>query len=197
MQVEITVQSVGTITLDAEHPTKTMDVTVTDTSRLIYQMVAKASMKAGSSTKAEDSKEVSTAVNLPCYMPNYLINSTAAGDQLLAKNVTVTGDTLDNLSIQVELDASSRNAIVTPPVYRAELTGTWTEPDGTKVEAAVLAKADILTVSQGKASATFSNLPEYIGEATDIRVRIWYVESGLGPLYALRQLSEQRGRHEQ
>lgn len=183
-QVEITVQSVGTITLDAEHPTKTMDVTVTDTSRLIYQMVAKASMKAGSSTKAEDSKEVSTAVNLPCYMPNYLINSTAAGDQLLAKNVTVTGDTLDNLSIQVELDASSRNAIVTPPVYRAELTGTWTEPDGTKVEAAVLAKADILTVSQGKASATFSNLPEYIGEATDIRVRIWYVESGLGPVYA-------------
>ncbi len=182
-QVEITVQSVGTITLDAEHPTRTMDVTVTDTSRRIYQMVAKASIKAGSSTKAEDSKEVSTAVNLPCYMPSYLINSTATGDQLLTKNITVTGDTLDTLSIQVELDASNRNAIVTPPVYRAELTGTWTEPDGTKVEAAVLAKTDILTVSQGKASATFSNLPEYIGEATDIRVRIWYVESGLGPVY--------------
>ncbi len=68
-------------------------------------MVAKASIKAGSSTKAEDSQEISTSVNLPCYMPSYVINS--SGEEII-KNVILTGETLDNLSIEVELDASKK-----------------------------------------------------------------------------------------
>lgn len=114
-------------------------------------------------------------------MPSYVINS--SGEEI-SKNVILTGETLDNLSIEVELDASNKNKIPTPPIYRAELIGTWTDTDGNTIENAVLAKTDILTVSQGKASASFSGLSEYIGDATDLKVRIWYAASGLGPVYA-------------
>lgn len=180
-QVQVTVQRVGTIILDAKHPTGNMNVTITNVNDLVYQMVAKASIKAESSTKAEDSQEISTSVNLPCYMPSYVINS--SGEEI-SKNVILTGETLDNLSIEVELDASNKNKIPTPPIYRAELIGTWTDTDGNTIQNAVLAKTDILTVSQGKASASFSGLSEYIGDATDLKVRIWYAASGLGPVYA-------------
>ena len=112
-------------------------------------------------------------------MPSYVIGSSG-----IIKNVTLTGETLDNLSIKVELDASNNNKIPTPPIYRAELIGTWKNTDGIIIDNAVLAKTDILTVSQGKASASFSDLPEYIGDATNLKVRIWYAASGLGPVYA-------------
>lgn len=180
-QVEISVQGVGTVTLDESHPTDTLNVTEKDSNKATYQMVAKATIKAGSSTKAEDSDEVSTSVNLPCHAPSYMINSNSW--ETMNKSVTVSGTTLDDMSIQVEIDASSRESVTTPPIYRAELIGTWTDTSGTRIQNAVLAKTDILTVSQGKATATFSNLPEYIGEATDMKVRIWYAASGLGSVY--------------
>ena len=65
-----------------------------------------------------------------------------------------------------------------PPIYRVELVGTWNGQVDT-----VLAKEDTLIVSKGSANATFSDLPEYISEAKDIKIRIWYAASGLGPVY--------------
>ena len=40
-QVQVTVQRVGTIILDAQHPTGNMNVTITNVNDLVYQMVAK------------------------------------------------------------------------------------------------------------------------------------------------------------
>ena len=62
----------------------------------------------------------------------------------------------------------------TPPIYRVELVGTWNGQVDT-----VLAKEDTLIVSKGSANATFSDLPEYISEAKDIKIRIWYARPDL------------------
>lgn len=95
----------------------------------------------------------------------------------LTKTITVSGDSVDNLAFNVQLDAGS-NRMDTPPVYRVELLGTWRENRDI-----VLEKEDVLTVSQGVASATLSGFDDYIGEATDLKVRIWYAASGLGEVY--------------
>ncbi len=97
----------------------------------------------------------------------------------------VTGTTLDDLTVTVTLDASSYT-VTTPPVYRVELLGDWIEKSDTGSithKDTVLAKTDVLTVSRGKATATFQNLPEYIGDANNLSLRIWYASSGLGPVY--------------
>ena len=132
---------------------------------------------------AESSKEISTATQLPGYRPPITLKEWTPK---LEQNVTVTGTTLDDLSVKVELDAKDQK-MNTPPIYRAELIGTWNGEDNI-----VFAKEDILTVSAGKASATFTNLPEYIGQASNLRVRIWYASSGLGPVYTYYDVDASR-----
>ena len=171
-QVKINIQRVGNVILDAENPEATMSVKELD--NVTYQMVAQASLKDGTASLAEASKEISVPVNLPYYRPPITLREWTPQ---LTKNISISGDSLDDLSVKVELDAGNQT-MNTPPVYRAELIGTWNgEPD------VVFAKEDILTVSAGKATATFTNLPEYIGEASNLKVRIWYAASGLGPVY--------------
>ena len=75
----------------------------------------------------------------------------------MEQNVTVTGTTLEDLSVKVELDAKDQK-MNTPPILPCRVDRTWNGEDNI-----VFAKEDILTVSAGKASATFTNLPEYIG----------------------------------
>ena len=171
-QVTVNVQSVGTVTLDADNPTRTMEVSNLD--KYIYQMVAQASSKPGNTTLMQSSKQISTAVSLPYYRPPITLKTWTPQ---LSKNITITGNTLDDLTVNVELNAGS-NAMDTPPIYRVELVGTWNGQVDT-----VLAKEDTLIVSKGSANATFSDLPEYISEAKDIKIRIWYAASGLGPVY--------------
>ena len=171
-QVKINIQRVGNITLDAQNPEEIMRVR--DENNLTYQMVAQASLKDSTSSLAEASKEISVPVSLPYYRPPITLKT---WDPMLTTNISISGDTLDDLSVKVELDSGSKT-MNTPPIYRAELIGTWNgESD------VVFAKEDILTVSAGKATATFTNLPEYLGEAKNLKVRIWYASSGLGPVY--------------
>ena len=147
---------------------------VSNLDKYIYQMVAQASSKPGNTTLMQSSKQISTAVSLPYYRPPITFKNV---DTSLSKNITITGNTLDDLTVNVELNAGS-NAMDTPPIYRVELVGTWNGQVDT-----VLAKEDTLIVSKGSANATFSDLPEYISEAKDIKIRIWYAASGLGPVY--------------
>lgn len=172
-QVKIKVAGIGNLTLNASNPTGTMKVAHREDGAYTYQMTAQASTTGGT-TMAESSKEISTATQLPGYRPPITLKE---WNPQLVQNVTVTGTTLDDLSVKVELDAKNQK-MNTPPIYRAELIGTWNGEENV-----VFAKEDILTVSAGKASATFTNLPEYIGQARNLRVRIWYASSGLGPVY--------------
>lgn len=170
-QVTVNVQGVGSVTLDADSPTKTMEVSNLD--KYIYQMVAQASSKPGNTTLMQSSRQISTAVALPYYRPSITLRTWTPQ---LKKNITITGNTLDDLNVNVELNAGN-NAMDTPPIYRVELVGTWNGQVDT-----VFAKEDTLIVSKGSANATFSDLPEYISKAKDIKVRIWYASSGLGPV---------------
>ena len=136
-------------------------------------MVAQASSKPGNTTLMQSSRQISTAVALPYYRPSITLRTWTPQ---LKKNITITGNTLDDLNVNVELNAGN-NAMDTPPIYRVELVGTWNGQVDT-----VLAKEDTLIVSKGSANATFSDLPEYISQAKDIKVRIWYASSGLGPV---------------
>ena len=92
---------------------------------------------------------------------------------------TISGDTLDTLNVNVSIDNSNASEILeVAPIYRAELIGNW----GSKKDV-VFAKTDIMTVSKGVATAQFSNLPEYMKDATNLHVRLWYAQTGLGPVY--------------
>lgn len=181
-QVKIKVAGIGNLTLNASNPTGTMQVAYREDGAYTYQMTAQASTTSGT-TMAESSKEISTATQLPGYRPPITLKEWTPK---LEQNVTVTGTTLDDLSAKVELDAKDQK-MNTPPIYRAELIGTWNGEDNI-----VFAKEDILTVSAGKASATFTNLPEYIGQASNLRVRIWYASSGLGPVYTYYDVDASR-----
>ncbi len=175
-QVEVKIQNMGTVTLSSTNPTA--ELTPNNQNISIYQMVAQASGK-----DLESSKEISTAVNLHYYYraDMDLINWAPA-----KPSYDVKGTTLEDLTITVTLDASN-TSVNTPPIYRVELLGDWTETSDIGVQSAhkntVLAKTDVLTVSKGKATATFQNLPDYLGDATNLRLRIWYASSGLGPVY--------------
>ena len=79
----------------------------------------------------------------------------------------------------MSIDNSNASEILeVAPIYRAELIGNW----GSKKDV-VFAKTDIMTVSKGVATAQFSNLPEYMKDATNLHVRLWYAQTGLGPVY--------------
>lgn len=177
-QVKINIQGIGKITLNADHTTETMDAPYREDNAYTYQMTAQASITEGSASLIEASKEISVATELPGYRPSIALKQWTR----LAQKVTVSGDTLDSLSVKVELDAGA-NRLNTPPIYRAELIGTWKAGTAEEQKDVVFAEEDILVVSAGKATATFTNLPEYLGQASDLRVRIWYAASGLGPVY--------------
>lgn len=171
-QVKVSVQGAGTVTLSEKNPSQNLTVN-TGT----YQMMAQAT-----AANYEDSAINSTPVYLPKYKPSIKLGTKSSSGQAQAK-VDVTGTTLENLSINVTLDGSSTGIIETPPIYRAELVGTWTYASGTSVADTVFAQTDMLTVSNGITTASFTNLPEYISKVKDLKVRVWYAQSGLGPVY--------------
>ena len=172
-QVKVNIQGGGSVTLDAGDTSKTMTV-VAGT----YQMTAQAITSDG---RYENSSTKSVSVFLPQYRPLITLQT---WNPKATPNVDISGDNLENLSVNIELDGSNTGIVATPPVYRAELVGTWNgESD------IVFAQTDMLTVSNGKATASFTNLPEYISKVNDLKVRIWYAQSGLGPVYAYYDVS--------
>lgn len=133
------------------------------------------------------SAEVSVPAFLPAYRPSIAL-AASGGRGKAVPSCEIRGASLSELGITVTLDASASGNITTPPVYRAELTGVWKDGTPGRGKTAVLAAQDILTASNGRASAVFSNLPEYAAEADELKVRVWYAEPGLGPVYAYHSL---------
>ena len=132
----------------------------------------------------------SRKVPVPAYLPKYR-PSIALVDQNQKPGVscTVSGESMKDLGITVTLDTSASGNVTTPPIYRAELVGTWGDGKSEKERNAVLASQDILTAPDGKAVVHFQ-LPEYLSRAKDLRVRVWYAQSGLGPVYTYRPVQE-------
>lgn len=137
----------------------------------------------------------SVSNSVPVYLPGYepSIALDAAGGSGIAKpSAAVDGTNLDDLRITVTLDASGSGNVTTPPVYRADLMGKW-ENDTEAASDVVLASTDLLTASNGTAVAEFTNLPQYISKARDLWVRVWYAQSGLGPVYTYYPAKAENG----
>ncbi len=181
-QTEVNIERVGNVTLNANATSKT--ISVKNNTNAIYQMTAQTSMTATGNADIQSSQIVSTPISLPggsdVGKPEYQLAKNW-GKELNNGKITVTGTTLENLSIQINLTSS--DSMTTPPIYRAELVGDWKDTNGQVQKDTVMAQTDILTVSKGTATATFANLPEYVEDAANIRVRIWYAASGLGSVY--------------
>ena len=128
-----------------------------------------------------ESEQVPVQTYLPAYKPQISIADT--GEKTVKPDVTVSGETLESLRITAALEGNGGN-VTTPPIYRADLIGTWNPASGPRRANTVFASADILTAANGTVSAAFTNLPEYITEAEELKVRIWYAQSGLGPVYS-------------
>ena len=180
-QTVVNIERGGNVVLTAKNPVQRLPVK--QNKNAIYQMTAQTTMNSGT-TDIQASQVVSTAVSLPggegIGKPEYQL-ATAFGNRLLNGSVTVSGTTLEDLTIEVSLTSSG--AMITPPIYRAELIGDWKDTNGSVQTDTVLAQTDILTVSRGTATGNFTALPEYVGDAINMRVRIWYAASGLGPVY--------------
>lgn len=170
----------------------------------LQQLVVRADQREGGTASGkilQSSAELSVPVSLPAYVPE--ISVKGVGGKVLANPaVALSGTSLQDLTIRVDLtgngtdqDGKSVN-VTTPPIYRAELIGTWKNPGGsgyTGKADTVIQQADILTTANGTASAVFSNLPEYIAEVTDLRIRVWYAQSGLGPVYTYEERESEAG----
>lgn len=144
-----------------------------------YQIIAQAT-----GTKYADSPVISTASYMPYFQAFMSLKKPKASsdhvDNVATTKVSISGDTLDTLDVNVSLDNSSSNKLLAvPPIYRAELIGNWKDGTGT----VVFAKTDIMTVSKGVATAHFTNLPEYLKDAKNLKVRLWYAQTGLGSVY--------------
>ena len=93
----------------------------------------------------EDSPLVSISAYLPYYQAFIGLKMPQAGKNdsltnIASPTVELTGNTLDELTVNIKLDNSSSNELLeVTPVYRAELTGNW---KGRK-ETVVFAKTDI------------------------------------------------------
>ena len=183
-QVTMKVGSLKTCTLDANKLEEEITVSEETTCQII-------SYASSPDNAYEQSAESSEQVFIPAYRPRITLNTWTP--QATPK-FEVTGTNLDDLGIQVTLDASDTGLIENPPIYRAELIGTW-NPDprdkSKKREDVVFAKTDMLTSSGGKTVANFTNLPEYLRYATNLRVRLWYAESGLGPVYTYWKVDDE------
>lgn len=142
------------------------------------------------------SAQVSVAAFMPAsYKPDTPLKSWDASDPNepeATPSVKVEGTTLDNLNVTVSLTHSGR-ALTTPPVYRVDLLGTWKKGTTEEKENVVFASQDILVASKGTASVSFTNLPEYMNHVSDLRVRIWFAETGLGPVYGYHKLDKETG----
>lgn len=177
------------VVLDADHPTAVMtDLDLGDRGQQkrndrnnTYQIISQATATTG---KYESSPVISTAVYMPYYQAFISLNpANSPGTDTVTNRATtsytISGDTLDTLNVNVSIDNSNSSEILeVAPIYRAELIGNW----GDKKDV-VFAKTDIMTVSKGVATAQFSNLPEYLKDATNLHVRLWYAQTGLGPVY--------------
>lgn len=158
----------------------------------LQQLLVQAEPQNPASSPYAASSQVSVPVYLPGYQPSIRLGTT--GDTGTAvPSVSVAGTSVSDLAITVKLDASGSGKITTPPIYRAELIGTWAgggEQDGKE---AVLAETDILTAADAGAQAVFSDLPEGLENAKDLKVRVWYGQSGLGPVYTWHALKDAAG----
>lgn len=177
------------VVLDADHPTAVMtDLDLGDQGQQkrndrnnTYQIISQATATTG---KYESSPVISTAAYMPYYQAFISLNpANSPGTDTVTNRATtsytISGDTLDTLNVNVSIDNSNASEILeVAPIYRAELIGNW----GNKKDV-VFAKTDIMTVSKGVATAQFSNLPEYMKDATNLHVRLWYAQTGLGPVY--------------
>lgn len=177
------------VVLDADHPTAVMtDLDLGDRGQQkrndrnnTYQIISQATATTG---KYESSPVISTAAYMPYYQAFISLNpANSPGTDTVTNRATtsytISGDTLDTLNVNVSIDNSNSSEILeVAPIYRAELIGNW----GDKKDV-VFAKTDIMTVSKGVATAQFSNLPEYLKDATNLHVRLWYAQTGLGPVY--------------
>lgn len=177
------------VVLDADHPTAVMtDLDLADQGQQkrndrnnTYQIISQATATTG---KYESSPVISTAAYMPYYQAFISLNpANSPGTDTVTNRATtsytISGDTLDTLNVNVSIDNSNASEILeVAPIYRAELIGNW----GSKKDV-VFAKTDIMTVSKGVATAQFSNLPEYMKDATNLHVRLWYAQTGLGPVY--------------
>lgn len=136
------------------------------------------------------SEEISVPVYLPpSYTPSMaLTNATTVYAEPAA---VVSGDNITNLSITVTLTARNPGNVETPPIYRAELIGTWDDGAGSPETDVVIKGADILASANGSVSAVFNSLPEYMSclnikrepYVKDLKVRIRYARPGLGNVY--------------
>lgn len=174
-QVKVAIQGGGSVTLNEKNTTGNLTVNAGT-----YQMTAQA---IAANNNYENSATKSTPVYLPKYKPSISLTTNNSANGKAKVNVEVTGTTLENLSVNVTLDGSNTGIIETPPIYRAELIGTWTDASEKTITDTVFAQTDMLTVSNGITTASFTNLPEYISKVNDLKVRVWYAQSGLGPVY--------------
>ena len=151
-----------------------------------YQMIAQA---LHGNTDYEDSPVISTSAYMPLFQAFIGLDTpyTWSTDNLshIAKtSYSISGNTLDTLSVDVTIDDTKNAEILeVNPIYRAELLGDWTDAKGTVHKDVVFAKTDMMTVSNGSVTAHFTNLPEYLGKAQNLHVRLWYAQTGLGPVY--------------
>lgn len=139
-----------------------------------------------------DSAQVSVPVYLPQYRPSIQVGN-EVNKPKAQPSVSFTGTSLSDLGITVTLDASKSGNITTPPIYRADLVGIWTGEGDEKDKEVVLDSKDILTASNGTASVTFSNLAEGMEHTKGLKVRVWYSQSGLGPVYTWHPLENENG----
>lgn len=158
----------------------------------LQQLLVQAEPQNPASSPYAASSQVSVPVYLPGYQPSIRLGTTGSTGTAVP-SVSVAGTSVSDLAITVKLDASGSGKITTPPIYRAELIGTWAgggEQDGKEV---VLAETDILTAADAGAQAVFSDLPEGLENAKDLKVRVWYGQSGLGPVYTWHALKDAAG----
>ncbi len=130
--------------------------------------------------KGMSSAQVSVPVYLPAPLPAISLKN--SGKTWVEPSCTVTGSSLEDLRIAVTLEGKGGN-VTTPTVYRAELMGTWKDENGNTYGNTVFQSSDLLATTSGVATAVFTDLPEYMVDASDLHVRVWYAESGLGPVY--------------
>lgn len=157
----------------------------------LQQLLVQARASTGSVLdNLKSSPQVAVPVNLPGYQPEIPLRAENAG---WMTSYAVSGGSLSDLSITVKIDASDVGNVATPPIYRAELVGTWHKGEPDAVENVVFAAQDILTAAGSTASATFTDLPETIEGIEDLRVRVWYAQSGQGPVYTYHELPDENG----
>ena len=179
-QVTVRIPGEGKVTLNKQ---KQFDNIRLKTDTTNYQMIAQAS---STNNTAQSSQEVSTSVGLPHYGAPIALKGTTSNAIVTTK---VEGTTIDDLAINVTINSGS-TAMTVPPVYRVELIGDWTGADGTLYKDVVLKQTDVLLVSKGAATATLTGFPEYLSTAENMKIRIWYAASGLGPVYTYYPISD-------